>query len=644
MTDLTWTCADFFCGAGGMVGGYQAARAEMAGVRGRFETILAVDVWPVAAQSCERMNGVRVEVADLFTADQYVSFHAARPCWCGSRAAMSACHAAPPPGWVEMQPADLRRLCPDGVRVLKGSPPCKGFSRLLGGEAAAAEKYQALNGLVVRWLWLWLEAFPECPPDLVLMENVPDMADPKRKKRRRGEALVERVEKMLEAYGYAVRRTSFDCGQIANLAQHRDRFLLVARRVATTQAPLLEPFETPMCTIGDVIRDLPAPVADFGIPMHVLPGNSRKTSERLAFVTGGADWRSIEGNWLSSPGWTFAQDVLVPTDAQGGIDPRLGRIAHNNVLRLGAWDSQAPCVTGGGGGANGNVADPRPANDYYGGIYGVKGMDEQACTVTGRSGPSTGAFCVEDVRVGLGPSGHTSQYAVEPWAGQARTVVGGGGGGRPGLEDPRLTCTPNGATLRVVETDGQSPPVIGTSGVWSFGSMQVADARVNCPPRNGSFGVQELDDQADTVTGSIDVHNGPAAVAAVPHGRVLIAPDWKLWHRTGRWVPRAWHRPFSLKELARLQSFPDVGHDGRPLQLAGTLDEQRMQIGNAVPFAAARVIAELMLATLLASKLGVPVWGGGGIWVREAGVLRWHATSRGQVDMRGDSPETGWQA
>lgn len=640
MSEVTWTCADFFCGAGGMVGGYEAARAEMCGVRGRFKTILAVDVWPVAAQSCERMNGVRVEVADLFTADQYVQFHAARPCWCGSRAALGACHAAPPPTWVEIQPADLRRLCPEGVRVLKGSPPCKGFSRLLGADAAAAEKYQALNGLVVRWLWLWLEAFPECPPDLILMENVPDIADPKRKKRRRGEALVERVEKMLAAYGYASRRTAFDCGPIAGLAQHRDRFLMVARRVATTQATLLEPFEMEMQTIGDVIRDLPPPVSDFGIPMHVLPGSARKTSERLAFVTGGADWRSIEGNWLSSPGWTFVNDVLLPTDAAGGIDPRLGRVAHNNVLRLGDWDAQSPCVTGGGGGANGNVADvrmphsdarhtgkffvaefdgaartvtgsrtgsgacdvtdPRPAEPYYAGTYGVKGMDEQACTVTGRSGVTTGAFSVEDTR---------------------------------------LTCTPNGATLRVIETDGQSPPVIGTSGVWSSGSMQVADARVNAPPRNGSFGVQELDDQADTVTGSIDVHNGPAAVAAPPAGRVLIAPDWKLWHRTGRWVPRAWHRPFSLKELARLQSFPDLGHDGRPLQLAGTLDEQRMQIGNAVPMAAARVIAELMLATLLASRLGVPVSGGSGIWVREAGVLRWYASSRGQRSMVGDCVE-----
>jgi hypothetical protein len=377
-------------------------------------------------------------------------------------------------------------------------------------------------------------------------------------------------------------------------------------------------------------------VADFGIPMHVLPGNSRKTSERLAFVTGGADWRSIEGNWLSSPGWTFAQDVLVPTDAQGGVDPRLGRIAHNNVLRLGAWDSQAPCVTGGGGGANGNVADIRlpPSRDRHTGKFFVADFDGRARTVTG-SRTGSGACDVSDPRPVEAMHGHA--FGVQALDEPSGTITGRAhpSNGRFSVEDTRLTCTPNGATLRVVETDGQSPPVIGTSGVWSSGSMQVADARVNAPPRNGSFGVQELDDQADTVTGSIDVHNGPAAVAAAPHGRVLIAPDWKLWHRAGRWVPCAWHRPFSLKELARLQSFPDDGHDGRPLQLAGSLDEQRMQIGNAVPFAAARVIAELMLATLLASKLGVAVWGGGGIWVREAGVLRWHASSREQADMRG---------
>ena len=646
MTDITWTCADFFCGAGGMVGGYEAARAEMAGVRGRFKTVLAVDVWDVAAESCERMNGVKVHVADLFTADQYVAFWAAKPCWCGSRVDLGKCHASTPPGWVEMQPADLRRLCPGGVRVLKGSPPCKGFSRLLGSEAASAEKYQALNGLVVRWMWLWLEAFPDAPPDLILMENVPDIADPRRKKRRRGEALVERVEKMLSAYGFASRRTAFDCGPIAGLAQHRDRFLLAARRVATCQAPLLEPFELPMRTIGDVIRDLPPPVGPSDVPMHVLPGNSRRTLERLAFVEAGRDWRSIEENWASAAGWALVDGVLIPTSAEGGPDPRLGRVAHNNVLRLGDWHGQSPCVTGGGGGANGNVADPRCAKAYYGGIFGVREEDDQAVTVTGRSGVSTGAFAfadtrveVDDVRLPPNEERH-SIYFCGDMDGQARTITASSGGGRQTIADPRMGCEPNGATLRVLATEGQCPTVTATPRVWSSGSIQVADARVNKPPRNGAFGVQELDDQADTVTGSIDVHNGPAAVAAPPTScLVLIAPDWKLWRRTGRWVPRAWHRPFSMRELADLQSVPRNGHDGRPLQLAGTMDEQRMQVGNMVPFEAARVIAELMLATLLASALGVPVSGGSGIWVREAGVLRWHASSRGQRSLVGGGVE-----
>lgn len=556
MTDLTFTCADFFCGCGGMVHGYESARAEMLGTRARFKTIFAVDVWPVAAESCERMTGVKVHVADLFTADQYVGFHGERPCWCGSRQRLDACHACPPPDWTEMQPSDLRRLCPGGVRVLKGSPPCKSFSRLLGGDRALTPRYQALNQLVVRWLWLWLEAFPETPPDLILMENVPDIADPRRRKRRRGETVVEQVEAMLQAYGYACRRTTFDCGEIAGLAQHRDRFLLVARRVATTQAPLLEPFKVPMKTIGDVIGDLPPPVGDTGVPMHVLPTRTDlKTKHRLAFVEAGGDWRSIERNWLSAPGWTFAGGVLVPM------------------------------MDGGEG-----VADPRlPPNENR----------------------------------------HTNKYAVGAWAEQARTVTGGRIGSAANcVEDPRLTCTPNGATLRVVDVDGASPPVIRTSGVWSSGSVQVADVRVNCTPRSGSYGVQELDEPSDTITGSWDVHNGPAAVAAQPPDGVLIAPDWKVWHRTGRWVPRAWHREFTLRELADLQTFPRLDHAGQPLRLAGKLDEQRMQIGNAVPSASARVIAELMLATLLASALGVPVSGGAGIWVRDDGVLRWHATSR----------------
>lgn len=662
---LKYRVADVFCGLGGMVLGYHRARTQMAGHEGRFETVLALDAWDVAAESCHRMTGIKVTLADLFTREQYTAYHAERRCWCRPGKArksrprtgetLAECHNAPPPWFRELTPNDIRAMCPGGADAIKASPPCKRFSRLLSNAKANSPRYEALNDLVVRWLWLWLEAFPDNPPRLVIMENVPDIADPKRKVKRRGEDLVDRVERMLAAYKYASRRSKFDCGRIANLAQHRDRFLLVARHVPTTRAVLLEPFETPMRTIGQVIGDLPPPIVDEGIPMHVLPTSTDRTRERLAYVTAGADWRSIERNWMSAPGWRWAAagrfDVLAPSDAAGDIDPRFDRVAFNTVCRLAGWDQQAPCVQGGGGQSNGNVADPRYGKAWPG-ILGVRTLDDQAPTLSTRSGPTTGAYSVADDRVvgdpRLAPSDdrHTSKFAVRELDGQARTVTGerGYGGGtiadrRVVEEDPRLTCTPNGATLRVVEADGQSPTITATAGVWSTGTVNLADRRpvddpaINRPMRNGAFGVQEMDGSADTITGVFDIHNGPAAVAdEVPRagaGRIIIAPDWKAWHASGVWRPAAWHRELTPRECADLQSLPRNGADGRPLLLAGNIDEVREQIGNAVPPDSAQVIAELMLGSLMASDLDVSVGGGSGIWVRDDGVLRWHPTSGG---------------
>lgn len=161
------------------------AQVEALGVRARFETVLAVDCWDTALTTCARMNGCPVHPYDLFDAEGYELFHG----------------HPPPDGWTPMTPAELRRICPVAPDVIFGSPPCKGFSRLLGGKAAKRAKYRALNSLVFRWLWLCLEAWPDSPPRLVLMENVPDIADVHRKKRKRGEELVERVERMLTAYG-----------------------------------------------------------------------------------------------------------------------------------------------------------------------------------------------------------------------------------------------------------------------------------------------------------------------------------------------------------------------------------------------------------------------------------------------------------
>lgn len=654
MTEIVYPKADFYCGLGGMLFGYEQARAERAGVRARFKTTFAVDVWPVAAESCHRMTGFRPTVADLFTWDQYVRFHGPKPCWCSSKKTLEDCHKSPPPDWREMVPADIRRACPDGFEIVEASPPCMANSGLLPSAVAATEPYQVLNDLMWRWLWLILEAFPDKPPRLFIMENVPGVADPRRKKRRRGEDVVERCEALFQAYGYASRRTSFDVGEVCGGPSHRPRFLLVARHVARCQAPLLEPFKLTMGTIGDAIGDLPLPIGETIVPMHTLPKLARRTEERLAFVTSGGDWRSIEGNYKSAEGWTFLSkggvDLLVPATAAGVVNPTIDRKAFNNVMRMGLWGGQSPCVTTGNTPTAGGItiADPRLDEPAFGDVLGVRAPDQPSGTITAGCSPTRGAFSVADPALTDAPGRHTSKYSVGSFEHAARTVTASSrvGSGAAEVADPRLTCQPNGATLRVVGTDGQAPTITGTEGVWSTGSVQLADpVPTTATLRNGFFGVQGWGESSDTVHGSMDVHCGPAAVedlrgggagAGGGPGRIIIAPDWNLWRTRGEWRPSAWHRALTLRELADLMTLPRLGADGQPLQIAGTQEEIRKQIGNAVPPKAARVFGELFLATLLSTDLGVAVSGGGGIWVREEGVLRWYATSAAVAPEEGE--------
>lgn len=75
----------------------------------------------------------------------------------------------------------------------------------------------------------------------------------------------------------------------------------------------------------------------------------------------------------------------------------------------------------------------------------------------------------------------------------------------------------------------------------------------------------------------------------------------------------AWHRPFTTLELAALQSLVDPEE---MVELDGLSDEAwRERIGNAVPPAAAKAIAEVMGTTLLLAWTGetfalssVPIW------------------------------------
>jgi site-specific DNA-cytosine methylase len=75
-------------------------------------------------------------------------------------------------------------------------------------------KYQALNGLNLRDVWLMLEAWKNDPPELIVFENVPRIAN-------RGRFLLDQIVALLRAYGYAVAETTHDCGELGALAQSR---------------------------------------------------------------------------------------------------------------------------------------------------------------------------------------------------------------------------------------------------------------------------------------------------------------------------------------------------------------------------------------------------------------------------------------
>ncbi|MGO1079938.1 DNA cytosine methyltransferase [Inquilinus sp. CA228] len=195
----------FCCGLGGGAKGFNRGQARVGSMTARFRCIGGVDSDPASIRDFSRAAGVAGTVVDLFSADQYTAFHG----------------RVPPDGWREAVPDDIRRAA-HGERphIVFISAPCKGFSGLLSEAMSKSERYQALNRLTERCVFLMLEAWSDDPPDLIIFENVPRIA-------KRGRPVLDRIHGMARPYGYAIQETQHDCGEIGNLAQSRKRFLMV---------------------------------------------------------------------------------------------------------------------------------------------------------------------------------------------------------------------------------------------------------------------------------------------------------------------------------------------------------------------------------------------------------------------------------
>lgn len=611
----------FCCGLGGGAKGFNRAKPVVGNMQAHWECLGGIDVDPAGLRDFERLAGVPGTLLDLFTRDQYIRFHGKEP----------------PAGWREATPEDIRRAAcgrrPDAVFI---SSPCKGASGLLSEKMSQTPRYQALNELTLRCIWLMGEAWADDPVPLIVFENVPRLAT-------RGRHLLDQINSLLGGFGYAVAETTHDCGELGGLAQSRKRFLLVARHVEKVPPFLYEPQKKSLRAVGDILGRMPlAGDIEAAGPMHRVPSLQWKTWVRLALVRAGSDWRSL--NELAIEDGYLRDLVIVPAYRSG-------------YMGVHGWDDSMGTIAGRSSPTNGafSVADPRyeaSARWNYGQQYGVLDWRETSSTITGQNSPGQGKFAVAD------PRGQSfGKYPVTEWDDHAGTVIAASttGQGAFAVADPRPTGVRHNNVFRVVSMDQHAGTVTSGHGP-SSGGQAVADPRYhNWHPGASSrkLNVVPWTGTAGTVTGSQQVASGALSIAdpralhrtkgdayltgghygVVGFDQSAGAVSASARYDNGRWsvadprMPAAderltciiqsldgtWHRPFTTLELAALQSLVDPEEQ---LELDGLSDSDwRERIGNAVPPAAAEAIAHVMGTTLLLAELGetfmlsnMPIW------------------------------------
>ncbi len=526
---LQFTVLHPFCGAGGSALGTAKSTARFAGFEGRFTNLGGIDNDEDACKDFEHLTGVPALCTDMHT----------------------------------LTPAELRRYVGDRTPdFVMASPPCKGFSALLGATRAAEPKYQLMNTLLIDMLFLMLSTW-ERPPGLIFIENVPRIAS-------RGKHVLDQMRQTAQAEGYTIGEGTHDCGQIGNLGQHRRRWFAVLRHRATVPRFVYHVRKRAVRSCGDVIGSLPMPGdVEAGGPLHAVPNLSWKNWVRLSLIPAGGDWRDLPG-------------VL----KEGQPRREMFRRAP-----LQAWDVPSATVAGPGGSNIGAVSDPR-VETWGRGRLGVTGFDQAAGAVCGESLPNNGRFAVADPR-------RIFVKTDKRIRADAAAILG--------RNLPPTKATNWQQVAGVTRWEDPGPTVSGGAKIHA-GAFQVSDPRygLTCTPRAGAYRVMRWQDAAQTITGSLSIDNGAAAVAdprkPPPFTPIIVSDDG------------CWHRPFTTFELAMLQSFPQMVR-GKPLTLTGTSHTRaRLVIGNAVPPDAAEAVGDQIIMALVAAKAGVPTLVTGPVW------------------------------
>lgn len=619
----------FCCGLGGGARGFNKSTARVGNMHARFRCIGGIDSDPASIRDFGQLAGVPGTLLDLFTRDQYTAFHGREP----------------PEGWREATPADIRRAAGnERPHIVFISAPCKGFSGLLSESRSKEAKYQALNELALRCVWLAMEAWPDDPPEFFMFENVPRIQT-------RGRHLIDQFSQLLGAYDYAGAETTHDCGELGGLAQSRKRFLYVARHTKKVPPFLYEPVKRPMRAVGDVLGKMPLPGDPLGGPMHRIPALQWKTWLRLAFVEAGSDWRSLQKlavvdghlrdyalapdaawhrgvygvNPWDQPAGTVAGNSLPSNGSFSVADPRIDGHPKSVQMGVGGWDQTSSCMKGDVSVGTGRyaVADPRmpagPGGPKFNNCYRVVRMDQSSPAVTAGTGPTAGGLAIADPRVGYGPTSHRNKLRVCDYSTPSLTVTGANQvqGGAMSIADPRPHWEGRRNNLQVTDWQDHANTIIGGGKGVQGGYLSVADPRPGLNREKGSpyltagfYGVVPWERTSGAITGALSHDSGWGSVAD-PR---LPDPDARLVALI-RAEDGTWHRPFTTLETAALQSLIDLDDY---FDFDGQSDSaKRERIGNAVPSDAAEAIGSEIGRTLLLAWSGETfALGATPIWVR----------------------------
>jgi DNA (cytosine-5)-methyltransferase 1 len=209
---------------------------------------------------------------------------------------------------------ELSRLYPKrGLRLLAGCAPCRPFSSLRRGADGRTHKDWGLVGEFSRLVM-------ETVPDLVTMENVPDLAS---------KAIFCDFVETLKSAGYYVTSRSVYCPTIG-IPQHRRRLVLIASRIGPVSVPNGKYVEEEFATVRGAIGALPrlsAGEADPTDPLHKARCVNKTNLKRLRASRPGGTWK----DW--------------PKELRSSCHRKRSGASYKSVYARMSWDEPSPTIT-----------------------------------------------------------------------------------------------------------------------------------------------------------------------------------------------------------------------------------------------------------------------------------------------------------